>query len=405
MPEDTAEGGALTGLVVVDFTRVVSGPYATQILGDLGADIIKVERIEGGDDARPYGVTGDNAMPGPTFIALNRNKRSIALDLKRPEGRDIVTRLLRSADVAIHNFRPGVMKRLGIDYESVSHENPRIVYCEITGYGDVGPQRETAANDLAIQSYSGLLGITGEAHGAPVRVPTPVADITAGLYATIGILAALQHREKSGRGQLVETNMLEGQINMMSYMFVDYWMNGVIPQRMGTGNRMGLPNQAFPTSDGWVCIVASNDRRWISCCKALECVELLTDPRFDTLVHRYQHREELVEVVSAASRKYTTEECLRRLREGGVPCSPVNLMPTIAADEQLAALGTIVSMEVPGRGTVKVVRSPLHMSATPVSERLSPPVMMGAQTDEILAGVGYTAEEIMALRADGLVAG
>ncbi len=294
-------GGALAGLVVIDFTRVVSGPYATQILGDLGADIVKVERLEGGDDARPYGVTGDNPMPGATFLALNRNKRSIALDLKKPEGRDVAMRLLRSADVAIHNFRPGVMERLGLGYEAVSKANPRIVYCAISGYGDAGPQRETAANDLAIQSYSGLLGITGEADGAPVRVPTPVADITAGMYATIGILAALQYRETSGVGQLVETNMLEGQINMMSYMFVDYWLNGVIPERMGTGNRMGLPNQAFPTSDGWVCIVASNDRRWISCCHALEVDELISDPRFDTLVHRYQHREGLVEVISAAS--------------------------------------------------------------------------------------------------------
>jgi crotonobetainyl-CoA:carnitine CoA-transferase CaiB-like acyl-CoA transferase len=395
--------GPLDGIQVVDFTRIVSGPLATQTLGDLGADVVKVERAPRGEDARPYGVTDPtSAGPGATFLALNRNKRSIGLDMKTPAGVEVATKLLHRTDVAIHNFRPGVMERLGLDYATISADNPGIVYCEITGYGKVGPQRETAANDLAIQGYSGLLGITGEADGPPVRVPTPVSDSTAGLFATIGILAALLNRQSTGLGQLVETNMFEGQVNMLNYMFVDYWLNGVIPQRMGTGNRMGLPNQAFPSSDGWVCIIASNDRKWTACCAALDVPRLAEDPRFATLAQRYQHREELAQAVAEVTRTFTTDECLRRLRKGGIPCAPVNSVPTVADDAQLAALGTVVEMTVEGVGPVKLIRGPLHFSRTPTTERLAPPAL-GSSTDAVLEELGYGERAIADLRSQGTV--
>jgi crotonobetainyl-CoA:carnitine CoA-transferase CaiB-like acyl-CoA transferase len=394
--------GPLEGLVVVDFSRIVSGPFSTQILGDLGADVIKVERVGVGEDARPYGVTDPSRMPGATFLAMNRNKRSVGIDLHLPTGKEVAKRLLRTADVALHNFRPGVMERLGLDYASVSEENPGIVYCSISGFGDVGPQRESAANDLAIQAYSGLLSITGEANGPPVRNPAPVCDMTAGLYGTIGILAALFHRQATGLGQEVQTNMLEGQLNMLNYMFVDYMLNGVIPVRMGTANRMGLPNQAFPSSDGWLCIVAANDRAFSKCCEALDVPSLASDPRFNTLTGRYAHRAELDAAVAEATLHFTTAECLARLNRAGVPCAPVNTLMEVTEDPQLEALGSLVEMPVGQLGPVKLVKSPLHLSRTPITTRLPPPEL-GSHTDGILAGAGYSAREIAALRAEGAV--
>jgi crotonobetainyl-CoA:carnitine CoA-transferase CaiB-like acyl-CoA transferase len=394
--------GPLERLRVIDFTRIVSGPFATQIMGDLGADVIKVERAGVGEDARPYGVTDPSRMPGATFLAMNRNKRSVGVDLQAPAGRDVACRLIKTADVAIHNYRPGVMERLRLDYPTVSPDNPGLIYCAISGFGNVGPLRENAANDLAIQAHSGLLSITGEADGPPVRVPTPVADMTAGLYATIGILSALNHRHATGRGQLVETSMLEGQLNMLNYMYVDYWLNGVVPQRMAHRNRMGLPNEAFPTSDGWVCIIAANDRAWSRCCAALDVPTLAEDPRFNTLVNRYAHRSELVAAVANVTARFTTSEVLERLGPVGVPCAPVNTLPETAADPQVDALGTIVEMPVEGLGPVKLVMSPIHFSRTP-RRAVMPPPALGADTDAVLAEVGYSDEEIARLRNEGVV--
>jgi len=394
--------GALAGLRVIDFTRIVSGPFATQIMGDLGADVIKVERAGVGEDARPYGVTDPSRMPGATFLAMNRNKRSVGIDLQASAGRDVACRLIKTADVVIHNYRPGVMERLGLGYPTVSIDNPGLIYCAISGFGNVGPLREHAANDLAIQAHSGLLSITGEADGPPVRVPTPVADMTAGLYATIGILSALNHRHATGRGQLVETSMLEGQVNMLNYMYVDYWLNGVVPQRMGTGNRMGLPNEAFPTSDGWVCIIAANDRAWSRCCAVLDVPNLAEDPRFNTLVNRYAHRAELVAAVAEVTARFTTAEILERLGPAGVPSAPVNTLPETAADPQLEALGTVVEMPVEGLGPVKLVMSPIHLSGTP-RRAVMPPPALGADTDAVLAEVGYSGDEIAQLRNEGVV--
>jgi crotonobetainyl-CoA:carnitine CoA-transferase CaiB-like acyl-CoA transferase len=391
--------GPLEGIVVLDFTRIVAGPFATQILGDLGADVIKVERADGGEEARTYGVTDPSRMPGATFLAMNRNKKSIGIDLQSSAGRDVARRLLTTADVSIHNFRTGVMERLGLGYEAASAANPRLIYCSITCFGSVGPHRESAANDLAIQAYSGLLSITGEADGPPVRNPTAVSDITSGLYAAIGILSALHHRERTGRGQAVETNMLEGQLNMLNLFFVDYWLNGLVPQRMGTGNRMGLPNQAFPAKDGWVCIVAPTDRIWSKCCEALGVAALAKDPRFATLAERYGHRDELVAAVSEATSGLSISECLARLMAAGVPCAPVNTIAEVAIDPQVQALQSIVEMPVTGLGPVKLVRSPLHLSLTPVSERVPPPVL-GEHTDEILSRAGFSASEIAQLRSE-----
>ena len=397
--------GPLDGIVVVDFSRIVSGPFATQILGDLGADVIKVEQLGIGDEVRSYGVTDPSRMPGATFLAMNRNKRSIAVDVRTPEGHEVARRLLRTADVALHNFRTGVMDRLGLGYEAIAAENPGIVYCSISGFGSVGPLRDAPANDLSVQAHSGLLSITGEPDGPPVRNPAPVCDMTAGLYAVIGILAALQRRHVTGTGQHVETNMYEGQLNMLNYMYVDYWLNGVIPEKMGTGNRMGLPNQAFPTSDGWVCLVAASEPMWLRCCDALGVPELAGDPRFRTLADRYGHRAEMEAALSAATRRLTTAECMRLLEAARIPCAPVSTFPEVARHPQFRALaddGTVVEMPVAALGDVKLLMSPIHLSESPVRARRPPPDL-GQDTNDLLVATGFSPAEILALRERGVV--
>ncbi|WP_049564064.1 CaiB/BaiF CoA transferase family protein [Streptomyces sp. SBT349] len=395
--------GPLAGITVLDFTRVFAGPFATQILGDLGADVIKLERVDGGDESRDYGLTETMPRPGAPFLSHNRNKRSVAVDLKTEDGRAVVRRLAETADVLIHNYRPGVMERLHLDHASLTPLNARLVYCSISGFGAHGPMRTRAANDLSIQAYSGLLSITGQPGGPPARVPTSVCDLTAGLYAAIGIQAALHHRSVSGVGQEVSTSMLEGQLTMLNHFLTDYWMNGRLAEKMGTANALGLPNEAFPTKDGWVCITSANEKMWRRCAAALGVGELADDPRFRTLRDRYAHREELVTLLSRATSAMTSKECLAALEEGGVPCCPVNTLDRIATDPLLDALGSTVDMEVEGDRTVRLVQTPLRFSATQVSARIPPP-RLGEHTDDVLAGAGFAADEIARMRAAGAVA-
>jgi crotonobetainyl-CoA:carnitine CoA-transferase CaiB-like acyl-CoA transferase len=406
-----AAGAPLAGIRVVDFSRIVSGPFATQILGDLGADVIKVEFVGTGDEVRTYGV--DKSLepqaaarrPGATFLALNRNKRSIAVDVRTDAGREVALRLLDTADVVLENFRTGVMDRLGLGYAAVSSRNPAAVYCSISGFGTSGPLAEKPANDLAIQALTGLLSIVGEPDGAPVRVPTPICDMTAGLYAVIGILAALGVSRESGRGQHVATNMFEGQLSMLAITLVDYWTTGYVPQKMGTRNRMGQPNQAFPTKDGWVCIVAANESAWVRCCQALGAPELADDDRFRTLAERYAHVDELGDALSALTSMMTTAECVGRLEQARVGCAPVNTIQQVTEDPQFRALraaGGVASTPVGDLGDVPLVMSPIHLSGAPFDAPLAPP-LLGEHTDELLTAAGFTEHEISEMRRQGIV--
>ncbi|TDE03123.1 CaiB/BaiF CoA transferase family protein [Jiangella asiatica] len=395
--------GPLHGVTVLDFTRVFAGPFATQMLGDLGADVVKIERVAGGDESRDYGLSDSMPRPGAPFLSHNRNKKSIAIDLKTSDGVAVVRRLVESADVLVHNYRPGVMERLGLDYATLAPLNPRLVYCSISGFGARGPMRTRAANDLSIQAYSGLLSITGQPGGPPARVPTSVCDLTAGMYAVIGIQAALHHRAEHGVGQEVSTSMLEGQLTMLNHFLTDYWMHGRVPEKMGTANALGLPNEAFPTKDGWVCITSANEAMWRRCATALGVGELADDPRFLTLRDRYAHRDELVSLLVEATSTMTTEECLTALEEGGVPCCPVNTIDRIATDPLLDALDATVDMTVEGDRVVRLVQTPLAFSTTPVSARIPPP-RLGEHTDDVLSAAGFSTADIERMRAAGSVA-
>lgn len=395
--EELGARGPLDGVKVIDLTRVFAGPFASQILGDLGADVIKVERLGRGEESRDYGVEEGEPSPGAPFLAHNRNKRSICLDLKSPLGQEVLWELIGGSDVLIHNFRPGVMERLGLGFDATHSFNPRIVYAGISGFGDEGLMSRRAANDLSIQSYSGLLSITGHPGGPPTRNPASVADLTAGMYAVVGIISALYAREKTGVGQFVATSMLGGQLNYLNHFLTDYWLSGRVPEKWGTANRLGLPNEAFPTVDGWVCITSANEEMWRRCATGLGIGDLGEDPRFSTLRQRYTNREELVRLVSAATRSMTTAECLVAMEIANVPCVPVNSIPDIADDPVLNDLAAVVEMELADGRIAKLIQTPLKFSHTPITARISPPEP-GAHSDEILAEFGFTPERVEHLR-------
>lgn len=392
----------LTGLRVVDFTHVFAGPYATQILGDMGADVIKIERVDGGDPARYYGLEDGEEPLSPSFVALNRNKRSLAVDVSDGNGRKIVRRLIAGADIVVENFRPGVMARLGIDYKNFAGENPGLIYCSISGFGQEGPLAHKAANDLVMQAYSGLLSITGEPGRPPVRCPTAISDFSAGLHAVIAIVGALLSRASTGRGQRVEVSMLESQVSIMGHFFAEYWMNNVIPTPLGTANRLGFPNQTFATSDGWVAITAANDRMWERCCEALDLPDLGRDERFSSLAGRSAHREELVSSLTAGTLSLTTRQAVLKLEEHGVSCAPIQDVPTVASDPQLHDSGTVLRVAVGDRSEAAVIGSPLHFAETPVVVNRGVP-SHGQHSWEILEELGYSGSEICEFAATNIV--
>jgi crotonobetainyl-CoA:carnitine CoA-transferase CaiB-like acyl-CoA transferase len=397
---------ALAGIRVADFTRVFAGPAATQMLGDLGADVIKIEEPVGGDAARVFGI-GDNSdhpLQGVSaaFIALNRNKRSIGLDLKTKEGREIARKLVAASDVLVHNFRPGVMDRLGLGYEDVRKDNPGIVYCEISGYGTVGALAKQAANDLALQAHSGLISITGTEEGEVVRCGSAVVDLHCGAIATSAILAALFHRERTGEGQRVEASLLASSADLMSYFYGEYWLDGTIPKPMGTANRLGVPNQAFPTTNGAVIIVANDDSMWRRIAQALDAdkLDLL---EFRPIAGRRQHRVRLIRMIGEITRGFSTQVLLAKLEAAKVVASPLYNVAEAAEHSQLKAIGGIAEVKIEGT-PVKVITAPFRLDGTPPTVRTGPPGL-AVHTEEILRELGFSADEIGKFRGAGAFGG
>jgi len=396
----------LSGIRILDFSRVFAGPAATQVLADLGADVIKIEEPGRGDEARYFGVTGHGPASGagmsPSFVALNRNKRSIAIDLASEPGRRAVKRLVPGCDVVLHNFRPGAMTRWGLGYDDVRALRPNLIYGEFFAYGREGPYSHMGANDLALQAHSGLMSITGEVDRPPVRCGTSIIDLHASLALVAAILAALLHRERTGEGQVLETSLLQSSAHLMNYFYGEYWAQGIVRKPMGTANHLSVPNQVFPTADGSVVIIAPSDDMWRRCAAALDR-ERLDRPEYGTTVDRQRRREEVIAAISSVTGKMTSDEVVRRLAAAKVNVARVNDIGAAADDAQLAASGAIIEFEMDGR-PVKAVGSPFGLHGPPRSADHAPPVL-GAHTDEIFAQAGLSADDIAALRAEGAFGG
>jgi crotonobetainyl-CoA:carnitine CoA-transferase CaiB-like acyl-CoA transferase len=393
--------GPLAGIKVIEFSVAMAGPFAGMMLADYGADVIKIERVGVGDDSRGWPPHFHGKVPY-YFASANRNKKSVALDLKSQEGRDIARKLVQDADVLLGNYRVEALPRAGLDYETLSAINPRLIYCLISGFGATGPRRDEPANDLFMQAYTGGMSITGEADRTPSKMGLSVADIGAGMTATIGILMALEARHRTGRGQRVDTSLLEGQVAMLSYHITRYFATGEVPRRAGSGGGLSVPYQAFRAADDYIVVAAFNPRMWHDFCVALDHPEWDEDPRFHTAGARQENRDLLIAMIEDVMGKQPVKHWEEKLRALSVPSTPVNNVDQIVAEEQVAARDMIVDMDVPGAGPIRMAGLPLKFTETPGDLRLHPP-RLGEHTEAVLRGLGYDAAAITDMAARGVI--
>ena len=395
--------GPLHGLTVLDFTRVLSGPYCTMALGDLGARVIKLEHPGRGDDTRRWGppFLGDESA---YFLSVNRNKESVAIDFKKPGALEVVEKLLAKADVVVENFRPGTLDPLNLDAASVRARHPRLVYCSISGYGQTGPRREEPGYDAVMQAEGGLMSITGPADGAPYRLGVAIVDIVSGMFAAQGILAALVSRGITGKGQIVDIGMLDATTALLTYQAGNYFANGVAPGRLGNRHPTIAPYETFATADGDVALAVGNDGLWQAFCAAAHLPELGADPRFATNALRLAHYDELRATLAPVFASRSRAEWQGILREAGVPNGAVRGLDEVFADPQTAAREMLVEVNHATLGPVKVTGVPVKLSDTPGSVRTAPPTL-GQHTAAVLGELGYDQAGIEALVANGAVRG
>ena len=406
-----SSAGPLAGVRVLDLSRVLAGPTCTQILGDLGADIIKIERPGRGDDTRHWGppflAQAQNGERGESayYLSANRNKRSVAINIAHPEGQALVLDLLAQCDVLIENFKVGNLARYGLAYEQLQERFPRLVYCSITGFGQTGPYAPRKGYDFLAQGEGGLMSITGDPAGEPQKVGVAIADITAGLYATIGILAALREVDAHGRGQHLDLALLDTQVSWLANIAQSYLVSGMVPQRLGNAHPQIVPYQVMPTADGHMILAVGNDGQFAACCAVLGLPALATDERFATNAGRVAQREVLIDLLAARLQERNTAVWLALFKEAGVPCGPVNDIGQVMADPQVLAREMRIEMPHPqGReGTIELLGNPLKLSATPVSYRQSPP-LLGEHTAVVLQELlGLPEQEIGRLVELGVV--
>lgn len=377
--------GILTGIRVADFTRVVSGPFATMLLGDLGAEVFKIERPGTGDDTRGWGppfVGGESSY----FFSVNRNKKSVVLDLQSSEGREQARKLSLSCDVVVENFRPGYMDRVGLGYDTLRAERPEIIYCSVSGYGQTGPYRERGGYDVPIQAMGGLMSITGDPDRPPVKTGVALVDVIAAQYAFSGILAALYHRERTGEGQRVDVSLLGAELAALINVASAYLVAGEVPVRRGTAHASIVPYQVFATSDGYIMLGAANDKLFAAFCEEAGRPAWVTDERFRTNADRVRHRDELVPLIDPLLRTDTTASWVERLEKVGVAVAPVNDLAQAFADPQVVHSGQVVTVQHPVAGDLRLVGPAALFSATPAEVRLPPP-LLGQHTAEVLAEV------------------
>jgi len=401
---------SLAGIRILDLSRVLAGPWCTQTLADLGADVIKVERPGSGDDTRGWGPPflknrdGQETAEAAYYLGANRNKRSITIDIAHPAGQDLVRELVAGCDVFVENFKVGAMARYGLDVERLRAIQPRLVYCSVTGFGQTGPYRERAGYDYAAQGMGGLMSVTGErddlAGGGPQKVGVAVADLFTGMYATVAILAALRHRDLTGEGQFIDMALLDTQVAMLANLGANYLVTGQPPRRMGNAHQNIVPYQVFEVADGHVILAVGNDGQFARFCKVAVCADLATDPRFTRNADRVRHREALVPLLAALMKQRSKADWLAALEEAQVPCGPINDLGEVFADPHVQSRQMTVSLDHPLAGTLSVVASPMKLSATPVQYRRAPP-LLGQHTEEVLAEFGIDGARLAALREQG----
>ncbi len=393
----------LEDITVLDLTWVLAGPYASMILADLGADVIKVERPPFGDISRTSGPY-QNGWSG-YFFSINRGKRSISINLSKPEGRDLFHRLVAKVDVVMENFTPGTMDRLGIGYETLAAKNPRLIFASTSGFGQTGPYKDRPALDIIVQAMGGVMSITGYPDSDPVRPGASYGDMAAGLYTTIGILTALHEREKSGKGQAIDISMLDTQISILENAIMRYNVTGKAPEPLGTRHPTATPFQAFQSSDGWfvVALAFGAENQWQLLCALTGLTELLDDERFLTGPRRTENHAELEPIMNKAFATKTTDEWLAELEEVGIPCGPINTIPQAIADPQIVHRGMIQEVTHETAGTIAIANTPLRMSRSESGIK-GPPPNMGEHTADVLSELlGMDSDQVAALEADDIV--
>jgi crotonobetainyl-CoA:carnitine CoA-transferase CaiB-like acyl-CoA transferase len=401
----------LEGIRVLDLSRILAGPSCTQILGDLGADVIKIERPGAGDDTRSWGppfLTDENGEPtreSAYFLSINRNKRSVTVDITTDDGKAILYDLIEKSDVLVENFKVGDLDKRGFGWEEVHAKAPSLVYCSITGYGQDGPYAPQPGYDFIIQGMGGLMSITGEPDGEPMKVAVPIADIMSGMYATVSILAALREREKEGIGCRIDISLLDCQVAWLYNQVSNFLVDGLEPKRFGNAHPNIVPYQTFATADGHVNLGVGNDPQFFRFCSLIERPDLRLDPRFATNTLRLKHRKELITEISTAFAKRTSAHWLSLCRQEQVPCGPIHTIPEVFEDPQVKARGVLAEVKhsATGEKPVRLLRSPIRMSGVELGIRSAPP-MLGEHTNEVLGNdLGYSEAKIAALHDKGVV--
>jgi crotonobetainyl-CoA:carnitine CoA-transferase CaiB-like acyl-CoA transferase len=390
----------LADIRVVDLTRILAGPFCSMILGDLGADVIKVESPGAGDHVRTQGEIVEGLSW--YFAAFNRNKRSVTLDLRTQAGRDVLARMLRTADVLVENYRPGVLAQMGFTPERLEAINPRLVVASVNGYGSTGPYADRPAFDFITQAMSGFMAVNGTAETGPLRCAPPITDLVGGLYAALGVVSALRTRDRDGRGQAVEASMMNGIISMLAYLSASQFARGAPPPPSGNDHPVASPYGLFTASDGSVAVAPSTDRTLTRFLRELGLEHVLQDPRFDTNAKRVERRAEINAMINAAMGNDTVDGWITRLNRSGVPCGRVQSLGEVFADPQVTHQEMVLDVPHPGHGTVRMTGFPVKLSHTPC--RINHPAPdLGADTEAVLAETGYSAQEIADLKADGVI--